>query len=316
MSKKEKKNKDEFKFVTETLREALPLAGYNIVHPSSFAPSHVDTCSSDWIVIEEDEQKPFFNWPSGGQIPTNLIESYGKQIQDSKYESGILAGPKPYDSKTLEKAEEYNVNLILYSHIREKIWEKEQHMREVRKGVEEIDKYFEEDSGYSEARLFQDELEKFSSAKTTYEKKEVLENLIVLLTQKLNLKDIKKDTRTPSSEIDIVARNERLKPMWIQFGTPLLFECKNWEDHVTSNEVRNFILKGTPAKTRFLIAWHGISGGDELKASKLEIIKAKERGVVLIVLTKTDFEKIAGGEHPEFIITEKYHQLFLDKVVT
>ena len=98
------------------------------------------------------------------------------------------------------------------------------------------------------------------------------------------------------------------------FGTPILFECKNWDKHVTSNEIRNFILKGTPAKTRFLIAWNSISGEDELKSSKLEIIKAKERGIYILVLTKIDFEKIAGGIDPELIVSEKYYELIKDKV--
>lgn len=61
-------------------------------------------------------------------------------------------------------------------------------------------------------------------------------------------------------------------------------------------------MKGTPTRTRFLIVWNGITGRDEASGSRLKIIKAKERGTLVMVLTKFDFERIAGGDHPERIM--------------
>ncbi len=46
----------------------------------------------------------------------------------------------------------------------------------------------------------------------------------------------------------------------------------------------------------------------------MEIIKAKERGVFIILLVKTDFEMIAGGATPERIIAQRYYSLIEDKI--
>ena len=74
--------------------------------------------------------------------------------------------------------------------------------------------FFEQRGGYSYSKLFSNILSKFPLAKTTNEKKKVLEDLIALFAQKLLLTDIKKDVRTPSSEIDVFAKNNRTYGIW------------------------------------------------------------------------------------------------------
>ena len=46
----------------------------------------------------------------------------------------------------------------------------------------------------------------------------------------------------------------------------------------------------------------------------MEIIKAKAAGVLVLVFTKQDFEKVAGGVYPETIIEERYYNLIYDKI--
>lgn len=135
-----------------------------------------------------------------------------------------------------------------------------------------------------------------------------------MFAQDLNLRDIERNKRTPSSEIDVRAKNERTVGVWAELGTPIIFEAKNWEDPVSADQIRNFLGKATPAKTRLLIAWSGVTGKDELKGSRLEIIKAKTKGNFVLVFTKQDFEKIAAGAHPEKIVENRYFALIYDKV--
>lgn len=95
----------------------------------------------------------------------------------------------------------------------------------------------------------------------------------------------------------------------------IILEAKNWDAPVSSDEIRDLVGKAKPAKTRFIIAWNGITGKDELKGARLEIIKAKATGTLVLVFTKYDFEKIQGGIYPETLVEERYYNLIYDKVI-
>jgi hypothetical protein len=110
------------------------------------------------------------------------------------------------------------------------------------------------------------------------------------------------------------AKNERVIGVFGQLGTPIIFEAKNWDDPVSADEIRNLVGKATPAKTRFIIAWSGITGKDELKGARLEIIKAKAEGKFTIVFTREDFLKIAEGTYPEILVGYKYYALIYDQI--
>lgn len=97
-------------------------------------------------------------------------------------------------------------------------------------------------------------------------------------------------------------------------GTPIIFEAKNWDAQVSADQIRNLVGKATPARTKFIIAWNGITGKDELKGARLEIIKAKATGTFVLVLTKQDFQKVAGGVYPETLVGERYYNLIYDRV--
>ena len=51
--------------------------------------------------------------------------------------------------------------------------------------------------------------------------------------------------------------------IWRELGTPIIFEAKNWDEAVSADEIRNLVGKVKPAKTRFIIAWNGITGKDK-----------------------------------------------------
>lgn len=86
-------------------------------------------------------------------------------------------------------------------------------------------------------------------------------------------------------------------------------------DHSSSEDIANILTNaGISTKTRFLIAWSGITGKDELRSARLEIIKAKVEGKFVLVFTKKDFLKIAAGIHPEKLVEDKYYALIYDEI--
>jgi hypothetical protein len=167
---------------------------------------------------------------------------------------------------------------------------------------------------YSKVDSYRRLIDKVENSKDKDTKKKSLENLVSIFAQDLNLKDVELNKRTPSSEIDVRAKNDRVRGIWTELGTPIIFEAKNWEDPVSADQIRNLAGKMTPAKGRFMIAWNGVTGKDELKGTRLEIIKAKERGIFILVLTKDDFEKIAAGIFPDRIVEDRYYALINDKI--
>lgn len=234
---------------------------------------------------------------------------------EDEAEEGLIITPHIVRSEVIGEARKYDVNILTYDIMISDLKLKEKQTREAMNELIRAKEQMLKEGAYSDSYSFSENIQKVEEAKESEEKAKSLENLIVLFAQKLLLKDIRSRIRLPSSEIDVFAKNDRTYGIWREFGTPILFECKNWDKKVTANEIRNFCLKATPAKTRFFIAWNGISGRDELRGAKLEIIKAKERGTFILVLTKMDFKKISGGIDPEFVVSEKYYGLIRDVVL-
>ena len=243
------------------------------------------------------------------------LNSLQELVKKEKGKEGALfLSPIPYSNENIECFKKYNMTYLTYDVLVRLLKDKGDKISELKDAVERDKNELIQLGAYPKARIYRKLIEIVDGAQDKSSKKKALEDLVCVFAQDLNLRDIERNKRTPSSEIDVRARNERVVGIWGELGTPIVFEAKNWEDPVSADQIPNLVRKAKPAKTRFLIAWNGVTGKDELRGARLEIIKAKVEGTFVLVFTKEDFEKIAAGTHPEKLVENKYYALIYDKV--
>jgi hypothetical protein len=261
------------------------------------------------------ETIPVYLWNAGTPIPSSFVTQVGEERTKTGEKGAMFISPTPVTEENRDTFKKYGFVYYTLDGIEEKLRAKAQETNELIKRIETEKKALLNAGGYSKSKEYAKYIASVDAARDTKSKKIALENFIAFFAQDVNLIDVDVDKKTPSSEIDVYAKNEQITCVWKELGTPVIFEAKNWDDHVNADQIRNLALKATGSKTRFMVAWNGISGKDETKGARLEIIKAKERGVFIIVLTKIDFEMIAGGVSPEKVIAQRYYSLIDDKMI-
>ena len=73
---------------------------------------------------------------------------------------------------------------------------------------------------------------------------------------------VKANMNTEAGEIDILLENTTSTPFWLEFGSDILVECKNWISHVPIHEVGHFGFKATQFRVR-LVFFLALSGFTE-----------------------------------------------------
>ncbi|MCL5949462.1 MAG: hypothetical protein M1490_03180 [Candidatus Bathyarchaeota archaeon] len=297
------------------VRIAMEAIGYGGTLTSS-AYSTVTSGASfiTGILKYQETSTPVYLWNAGTPIPASFVKEIGEERAKEGEKGAIFISPAPTSAENIESFKKYCITHITFDEIEKKLDIKSKEINEVRNRIENEKNELLKAGGYAKSKEYEKYIAGVDTAADNVSKKKTLENFVAFFAQDIYLKDIEVDKKTLSSEIDVYAKNERTTGIWKELGTPIIFEAKNWEDSVTSDQIRNLVLKATGSKTKFIIAWNGISGKDELKGARLEIIKAKATGVFVLVLTKQDFLKIAGGVSPEKIIEERYYNLIEDKV--
>jgi len=290
----------------DALKEADVIIGGGTVSVSGYA--------SNATVVTDKGSMPCFTWLSGSSIPHGLISKIGEKRIKEGVDGALVLAPLPYSTGDIELFKKYKMTYLTYDDLINRLEEKGDRISELKQAIEQEKNEFVKQGAYPKACVYQELMHIVDEARDIDSKKKTLEELTCVLAQDLNLKDIEVNKRTPSAEIDVTAKNERTVGIWKELGTPIIFEAKNWEHPVSADEIRNLIGKATPARTRFLVAWNGVTGKDELKSARLEIIKAKERGQFVLVFSREDFEKIASGTHPKKLVEDKYYALIYDKV--
>ncbi len=278
--------------------------------------SDIVTSASGSMLVTNFNNNPYAVLPlnRGGQIPTRIIKNFKTSYSDMGINNGIVISPTPLDVDSTELIRHEGIELLTFDTVIDKLVEEELQVSEIKSGLIRVR---DESLGepYDRASQYFEWISRVESARTNDEKKKSLENFILFFVQDLGLTDPKLNVRGPSSEIDVTAKNNRQVGYWRDFSHYVLFECKNWDKKVGSDEIRDFKGKVSNANTRFFIAWKGISGRDELEGAKLEIIKANAQGKQIMVLEGNDFLRIASGSDPETIIGNKYYALLHDKVL-
>jgi len=257
---------------------------------------------------------PLIEWPTGSSISNDFIIKIGEKRKSEGEEGALFLSPTPYSIGNIEYFLQYKITYLTHDDLIQGLRDRGEELLELADDIEREKNDILESGSYSKADIYGKLIEKVDSSKGKVSKKKSLEELVAAFAQDLNLRCVEVNKRTPSSEIDVRGNSDRSRGIWKALGTPIIFEAKNWEDPASADQIRNLAQKATGAKTRFMIAWSGITGKDELKGARLEIIKAKERGTFILVLTKEDFEKIASGVWPETIVEHRYYALIYDKI--
>ena len=273
------------------------------------------TFETGFVSISNSETIPVYLWATGSPVPPDFVHEIGEKRSKEGAKGALFVSPTPYPIETVECLGKYGYYYITFDDIEQKLDTKLKKTDELMQGVKREKNELLKKGGYSKSEMYRELVSKVDNAKDNVSKKNTLEALVAFFAQDIGLNDVETGKRTPSSEIDVRARNERTVGIWGELGTPIIFEAKNWDCAVSADEIRNLVGKVKPAKTRFIIAWNGITGKDELKGARLEIIKAKVAGTFVLVLVKQDFEKIVSGFYPETIVEEKYYSLINDRVL-
>jgi hypothetical protein len=122
--------------------------------------------------------------------------------------------------------------------------------------------------------------------------------------------------RSPSTDYDIVCSIEGLDiDFRSELGRYFLCECKDWKRAADFTTVAKFcrVLDSTKCRFGILFSTHGISGQGKARDAERETIKVfQDRGVVIVVVDKSDLESVAEGVNFVSLLRAKYERVRLD----
>ena len=121
---------------------------------------------------------------------------------------------------------------------------------------------------------------------------------------------------THSTDLDVVCSIEGLgMDFRSDLGRYIVCECKDWDNPAGFSPFAKFcrILDSTKSKFGILFSKEGISGRGEIKNARREQLKIfQDRGIVIVVIDKSDLEQIAKGFNFISMLREKYEKVRLD----
>jgi energy-coupling factor transporter ATP-binding protein EcfA2 len=153
---------------------------------------------------------------------------------------------------------------------------------------------------------------KVLSARTKQDKGHALEALLRCLFESVDgLSIAGTNVRTSSEELDILLRNETTDRFLGNFGTPVLVECKKWGQPVGSKDINWFVskVKRRSLRVGIFVAWEGITGSERSDAG-LEIKRALEAGITIVVITKEQLMKVYGPRDFLYTLKECYYSVY------
>lgn len=147
-------------------------------------------------------------------------------------------------------------------------------------------------------------------------KKESLEELAGLLFDSIEYTTIRSQNLVgPTSEIDLIVEytgGQGAKTIFDEFGRYTLVECKNWEDSVGANQIRDFKAKldASRVKLGVIFAKNGISGSDSGRYALREIHDIFQRdGIMITVVNGGELREIADDQSSFYnILDSKMYQ--------
>jgi tetratricopeptide (TPR) repeat protein len=155
-------------------------------------------------------------------------------------------------------------------------------------------------------------LQDVEQARTNSEKKRSLELLSESLFGGIQGFTPLPSTRTYTGELDRIIRNENgTHPFLKGLGAHILVECKNWSTKVGANHIRIFLDKMDEHRCQVgvMLAKQGITGKGIREAKGRIWGKFQQNGIILMILSKGDIERIIRCENLIQIMKEKFEDV-------
>jgi len=125
-------------------------------------------------------------------------------------------------------------------------------------------------------------------------------------------------SRTPSTDYDIVCSVDGLElDFRSEFGRYFVCECKDWHSPADFSTMAKFCRVLDSVKSRFgiLFSKEGMTGADRLKHAEREQLKVfQDRGIVIVVVDKSDIQRVSDGANFINILRSKYEKVRLDLI--
>lgn len=126
----------------------------------------------------------------------------------------------------------------------------------------------------------------------------------------------KMNVRSESTQYDVVGA---LEGQDIDFRSDLgryfICECKDWSEPADFTTLAKLarVLESTKCKFGLLFSKLGITGEAHTTAATRELLKVfQDRGIVIIVISSQDIEKIVSGNNFITMLRDKYEEIRLD----
>ena len=99
-----------------------------------------------------------------------------------------------------------------------------------------------------------------------------------------------------------------------ELGRYFLCESKDWENPADLTTVQKFagVLRGAKCGFGIIFSKHGISGGGQVKHAERELIKIKEQGQTIVLISEIDLNLVSAGENLFAILRDSYERERLD----
>ncbi len=124
--------------------------------------------------------------------------------------------------------------------------------------------------------------------------------------------------RSLSTDYDVICSIEGLDlDFRSEIGRYFVCECKDWNKAADFTTVAKFarVLDSMKARFGILFATRGISGAGKGKHAEREQLKVyQDRGMVIVVVDRTDLERVAEGYSFLALLRSKYERIRLDLV--
>jgi hypothetical protein len=98
-------------------------------------------------------------------------------------------------------------------------------------------------------------------------------------------------------------------------GRYFLAECKDWSTRADFTTVAKFcrVLDSTKCRFGILFSRHGVSGQEDTRFAQREIVKVfQDRGIVIVVVTIEDLERVVSGSSLITMLRSKCERIRLD----
>lgn len=116
-----------------------------------------------------------------------------------------------------------------------------------------------------------------------------------------------------TAEIDLAFRVQRTSPIE-SFGRALVLECKNQSKKLSSEQVMRFAgkLEDAHLPGGVFVTLGAVSGAEEYAtAARAELDKQRTRGIVIVVVERSELDAVASGEHLAAALERKFMMMSL-----